>query len=346
MSAINSHPHRPAWPGAPLLLACALVWMCTHGIAFTDYREFKALISSWTLVTLPPEKQYLYSSPLMASLGRALAPWLGAAGAYALLSLGGLAFWAWALHRWLLRNVKASTTACWLLVLSTSLPMVLFQWIGKSDAYLLGAWLMLCTTEKRASHAVLAFAMVMSHRELALLILALQAALEVRVRFWAAMGAALGLGVMLAYHHALLNVVPVGRVAYATQSPLSIPMGNMDMWPAMLACALSWFWLPCLLIGRPPVKEWLLMAACVGVACMTLDHTRVFSVLSMPLVLASLPRIVARLALMAHGPRRAWHLGILILAVLPSAQLINFDVKGPRTIDNIEMLQSFLRRAP
>lgn len=336
---LGRHPHL-------IVALCVVVWLCVHGVAFTDFREFKLLIGSWSQLTLPPDKQYLYSSPWLAGLGRLLSPVLGASLSYAALCAMGLLLLVAALHRDLRRqHGQESVWLAWLLLMATPLPMVCLQWIGKSDTYLLAAWLLMRSTNKSLAHAALASTMVLCHRELGLLILTVDAFLSQRFRAGALAGALGGLGLMAVYHHVVLDAVPVSRIAYATQDQWAIPLGNLSMWPAMLACSMSWFWVTAIAFCRPGWRDALVLVACLAVAAMTLDFTRVFCLLSMPWLLDLLQRGLPAAA-QATRISRLWQTAIVLIAIMPSAQLINFEVKGSRSLDNLDMLRSAMHKAP
>lgn len=332
-------------PTPKLLWLCALVWLCVHGVAFTDFREFKVLLTSWTELALPLDKQFLYSSPWLAMLGRALAPLLGPSLSYATLCIAGLGLLGFSLHKSLLRSCGPDKVwLAWLLLMSTPLPMVLLQWVGKSDSYLLAAWLLMRLTNRQAVHLALAMVMVLCHRELALLILSLDALLARRLRPAVLVGAAVGIGMMAAYHHVILDRVPAGRVAYAAQGQWSIPLGNLTMWPAMLACSLSWAWVPFIAFCKPKWLDAALLVTCLGIAAMTLDFTRIFVLLSLPWLLQLTQRGTLAAAQAIQKDRR-WVLVVALLATLPSAQLVNFKITGSRIFENIDMLNSIISHA-
>jgi hypothetical protein len=338
-SPVGRHTHH-------LVILCLLAWLCLHGIAFTDFREFKLLLTSWSQLTLPPEKQYLYSSPWLAGLGRVVSPLLSPSLSYAALCATGLLLLVATLHKYLLSEHGANEAwVAWLLLMATPLPMVWLQWIGKSDTYLLSAWLLMRLVNRPAIHAALAMVMVLCHRELALLILMMDALLSRHIRLGTLLGALMGLGLMALYHHVVLEAAPMGRIAYATQDRWSIPLGNLSVWPAMLTCSMSWFWISVIAFCRPGWRDAIVLLACLAVAAMTLDFTRVFGLLSMPWILDLLQRGVPAAAQAAHTSR-LWRVGIILMAIMPSAQLINFEVKGPRILDNITMMLGALHKTP
>ena len=265
---------------------------------------------------------------------------------YAALCALGLLLLASVLHKSFLReHGENEAWIAWLLLMATPLPMVWLQWIGKSDTYLLSAWLLMRLTNRPVIHAALAMVMVLCHRELALLILMMDVLLSRRLRPGTLVGALTGIGLMALYHHVVLEAAPMGRIAYATQDRWSIPLGNLSVWPAMLACSMSWFWITAIAFCRPGWRDAIVLLACMAVAAMTLDFTRVFGLLSMPWILDLLQRGVPAAA---HAARtsRLWHAGIILLAIMPSAQLINFEVKGSRSLDNITMMLGAVHKTP
>lgn len=326
--------HRPAWAW---ILASIAVWAILNGLAFADYREFRVLVNAWQTVSLPPNRQFLYSSPFYFALGSLFSP-LGEAIAYSLVAFIGLALLGWALVRYLRVNFGAADAPLALIFLLWSpLLLVSLQWIGKSDTYLLAFYLLITLNARPWQQVLLGALMALCHRELAPLILALDFFLNRRVRTGAWLGLLVGVALLAVYHHLILNQPPSSRMDFVATERWATPLGNLRMLPAMLLLSLSYFWLYVMAFARPNWVTVLAFMGCQAVSLMTLDFTRVHALLAMPLVLHLLKLGFPAAKAWATG-QRLW-LALLVIA-LPGFQLINFEVMGSRTQENANALRN------
>jgi hypothetical protein len=171
--------------------------------------------------------------------------------------------------------------------------------------------------------------MILGHGEMGALILAASAFLGL-VRWRTALaGAAAGIALMLAYHNLVLPAPPQSRAEVGMRL-LRESIDAVLATPVLhLVFTFGGFWL-CVWKARPMRARWWLIVFGAGVmASVTIDFTRVFTLLGLPAAIAAVDRLVARLP-PEQGESRApaW------LRALPILALVQVHLIGPYSYDS------------
>jgi hypothetical protein len=288
--------------GAPtlaLLMLPALVWL--YGWRTIDTVEWRTITAAPFAVSLDPSQQFLYGSPFTFLLG-----WyyerqgLTFDASFVVVHGLGLVFFGSTLFHCLTVLCSARGRAAGVIVLAGSpLLFVVLTWIGKSDPFLLGFYLLLVCSKSPLTQALLAMSMIACHRELAAAILVAHAILHGPSRAIAAGGLA-GLAGSFVFTFFLLR---------AAAHPLTY-----------LVASLGPFWL---YVARPSAltaRRTVVLAMAASLAAVTFDFTRVFIIVSTPLLLVLTREVVDELR---NGGVLFWgrRVGLGALALLAFAQI-------------------------
>ena len=274
----------------PWLLA-ALVAIA-YGIRLNDTRELvEAAVDPYRMV-LPPEREFLYGSPLPLFLvSYFIHQGIPGPAAYLWVQVMGAALFVAGLHRTLGRGVSVETRNLTLTVLLTSpLLVTLLLWFGKSDLYLLGFFLLLTSSPSKSSQVGLAALMIISHRELASVLLLMHGLLTPGRWRPIAVGLVAGHAIVAGYT-GMLSPQPASRVDFAWQHATALigifaatPLLHLFV-PATLTAiyaamrTLTW-------------RAATVLAVALAFAVVAQDFTRVFTIISMP-VLVDAARMIA-----------------------------------------------------
>jgi hypothetical protein len=283
-------------------LVCRHAWIvvilfaCAYGLRTSGEAEFRTVSAAPLVTNLPPQDQYLYSSPLTF--------WIGAyyqhhgldyAWAFFTVNAIGLALFFVALRAVLTCECGDDRSAAALVLFTSPLLFVMLSWIGKSDAFLLGFFFLFMLSESAVAQAVLASAMVLCHAEMGAAVLFVYLCLE-RRRWPAIMaGVIVGETAVFTYTHFLLSPEPISRATYA--------LGHWpDLWrifwshPLLhLAATFGPFWAyAATRTVIQPIRAFVFVVA-LGLAAASYDFTRVFVIVSTPLLLDITREIVADL---------------------------------------------------
>jgi hypothetical protein len=275
----------------PWLLA-ALVTIA-YGIRLNDTRELvDAAVNPYRMV-LPPDRQFLYGSPLPLFLvSYFIHQGLPGMAAYIWVQLVGIGLFVVGLQRALGDRVSEDTRKLALTVLLTSpLLVTLLLWFGKSDVYLLGFFLLLASSPSAASRVALAVLMLISHRELATVLLLMYGLLTPGK--WRTIAIGLFAGhALLAVYSGLLIPHPASRADFARQHASELigvfaatPLLHLIM-PAMLT----------VLYAATRMLTWravTVLAIALAMAMVAQDFTRVFTIVSAPLLVDAARTIAA-----------------------------------------------------
>lgn len=273
-----------------------LGFVLLNGVRFTDVADAQRLAAQPFALLADVERQFLHGSPFTFVLAAPAAELLGPWPAWILVTAGGFAVLALALRRFLAAFAPAQRHTILVVLASSPLLLVLTRWIGKSDPYLVGFYLLFITEPRAAVKSSLAAAMVLCHRELASVILVLHLVCARRDVAPLVAGLAAGHGLVLGYWQ-LLPAPPATRAAYAAGHGETI-LGAVAHAPLVhVAFALNWFWY-FLAANARRARDVLPVVAVLGVAALATDYTRVASLCALPIILhvavrtpaAALPR--------------------------------------------------------
>ena len=307
------------------------VFVVAYGIRTNDQVEFRTISAAPFGMNLPPDHQFLYGSPLTFFVGSYyLHHGLDDRASYFVVHLLGVLLFLVSLRKALARGLDdEGRRAATIVLLSSPLLFIVLSWIGKSDALLLALFFLLTTTESAATEVVLCVLMVLCHREMGAAVLVAYLCLKRRGWRTIVLGLAVGETAIFVYTQVLLSSVPASRTAYAVGHASTF--WNMFWSHPLLHVLASFgpFWI--YVVTRRTVTP---AAAAIFVAALALsivsqDFTRVFVIVSTPLLLDMTREAVADITQhggIAIGPYR---LGIHALWPLMFVQV---QLAGPKLL--------------
>ena len=263
------------------------VFVAAYGIRTNDEIEFRTTSAAPFGMNLPPDHQFLYGSPFTFFVGSYyLHHGLDDRASYFVVHLLGVALLCVSLRKALARGLDDEGLRLATIVTSSSpLLFVVLSWIGKSDAYLLAFFFLLTLTESAATQAVLCVLMVLCHRELGAAVLA--AYLLLGRGSWRpiVLGLALGETALVAYTQLLLSSAPESRAAYAV-SHAAIFWNAFWSHPFLhLFASFGPFWVYVVTRKRLTPASAVIVVAALALSIVSQDFTRVFVIVSTPLLL-------------------------------------------------------------
>ena len=313
------------------------VFLCAYGAATIDVGDFRVLSAAPLQLHVEPSRQFLHFSPLPFVLGYPVTRAMGPAWAFAIVMLGGLIFSAAALRRFVAVRYGTRQNDAMLMVFATPLMIVLSQYIGKSDPFMVAFLLLLAASTNPMVQVLMACLVVLSHLEMGLLVLVSAIFLRIVPVRWTTIGGLAGVLLVLGYHHYLLPAPPQSRadmgVAY-----LSVAADAVMNTPVLhLVAMFGPFWL-CVLTARHLGWRWFLVfVATTAVASATLDFTRVFILVGLPLVIAIVDNVVTR----SHEATPGW-LSVLPLFAFFQVHLLSTYVYDSRVPQLLGRLLEFM----
>ena len=283
-------PSRHAW------LAVGL-FACVYGLRTIDEAAFRIISAAPFVMNLPPESQYLYGSPLTFWLGSYYQHHgLDYAWAFATVNGLGLTLFFVSLYALLRRECHDDWSVAATILFTSPLLLIVLSWIGKSDAFLLGFYFLFTLSDSRVTQAILCGLMALCHRELAIILLCVDLCLQRRC--WQAIGTGLLFGetAVYVYTQLLLSPAPVSRAIYAA-GQLSQLWRIFWSHPALhLMATFGPFWVFALSrVFVKPVRA-LAFGVSFGLALLSYDFTRIFAIISAPLLLEISREVVAEAA--------------------------------------------------
>ena len=265
-----------------------------YGLRTNGEAEFRTISAAPFAMNLPAQDQYLYSSPFTFFLGSYYQHHgLDYAWAFFVVNALGLAAFFVSLYRLLATGRFGDRSAAALVLFTSPLLFVMLSWIGKSDAYLLAFYFMFTLSESRVSQAVLAGLMILCHAEMGAVVLCIDWCLTRRRGVAIALGVIAGEGAVLTYTHLLLSPSPDSRVTYVLTHSAELWIIFRSHPFLHLAATLGPFWVyAATRVFTDPLRI-ALFAVALSLAAASYDFTRVFVIVSTPMLLAITREVVA-----------------------------------------------------
>lgn len=311
-----------AWLRNRPLLVIPL-FLCLYGYGTIDTEAFRILSAAPLTLHPDPGRQFLQFSPVVYFLGYPFTQVLGATWSFAIVMGGGLVVFAAALRQFAAVRYGDRQGDAMLMVFATPLLIVLTQYLGKSDLFMVSAFLLLVASSGAAAQVALGAIVVLGHFEMGLLMLVAAIVLGILPRR-AALGAIAGVVLLYGYHHALLPAVPQSRATVGTDFLSEALTAVMNTPVLHLIFTFGAFWI-CVLTAGPLGWRWrAAFVATLALASATLDFTRVFTLLALPMIIAVIDRVLA------HPADRppAW------LAVLPLLAFVQVHLLSGYVFDS------------
>lgn len=270
------------------------LFLAVYGYGTIDVADFYRLSAAPLSLNSETSKQFLQFSPLPYFLGYPLTSTLGPRWSFAIVMLGGFSLCLLALRRLVAARYGSRQGEAALMFFATPLLIVLTQYLGKSDSYLLALVLLLPTISNPIGQILVTTLVIVSHLEIGLIVLASAMFLRILPVRTTIPGALIGAVLMFGYYNYLLPEPPqsradmsVGFFSEAVAAVMSTPVLH-------LVAMFGPFWW-CVLNARPLGWRWLtVFAGTTIIACATLDFSRVFTLLGLPLVIVVVDRYFAQ----------------------------------------------------
>jgi hypothetical protein len=289
---------RVILPRSPAAQAAAIiplfVWL--YGWQTVDLVEWRTVSAAPFQLSLDPPRQFLYGSPFGFMLGAYYQrQGLGFRDAFVVVHAIGLALLGYATVRALKVRCGPDYWGAAALLLATSpLLLITLQWIGKDDTFLLAFYLLLISTRSGLWRVLLAVLMVACHRELAVAMLVAHLLVR-RDGGHVIVGAIAGVAGSLLYTHVLLSQPPATRIDYVLQHGGQLVARAAAHPFIYFAAALGPFWIYVLRPAAVTVARLAVLLMAGVLASITLDFTRVFVLVALPLLLVVIEDLVAEL---------------------------------------------------
>ena len=297
------------------LLFFAAIVLVT-GVRFVDEDALAALHAE-PFRAVPEMRAYLHASPLGVFVGHAVRADSPRRAQALSMTMTAAALGAVLLYG---RSALAEPGQRWIffrLVALSPLIHVLIFWVGKSDAFLVAAYMLLLVARQPVVVCGLSLVMTLAHPEQATVVLIAHLVLARPGRALVLahlLGWAMGVGVWQAYL-AELGLAGSPRVEWLANRMDLLVRANLFRPVTMLWLSFSWFWIPVLVHARrrPGWALPVLAAGCFTVAALAVDFTRTFTMLSLPLMV----HVAHELARDDGGALRPWLRPLTVLAFLP-----------------------------
>jgi hypothetical protein len=300
------------------------VFILLYGWQIVDLAEWRTLTAAPFTLGLDPSRQFLYGSPFSYLLGAYYQrQGLGFLDSFVVVHGIGLLLLAYAAVRALRAGCGADHWGAGaLLVAASPLLLTVTLWIGKDDTFLLAFYLFMLSTKSSVTRALLGALMVLCHRELGTAMLVAHVLVR-RDGAAAIAGAAAGLIVSMVYTNVLMNAAPATRMEYALTHARGIAARVFANPVIYFAAALGPFWIYVLRPSALTVARIVVLMMAAALAAMTLDFTRIFVLVSVPLLLVVTEDLVAELrdtgGIWLAG--RRWPVGVLGILALTQVHL-------------------------
>ena len=319
------------------------LFLALYGAATIDVSDFRVLSSAPLQLHVDQSRQFLHFSSLPFVLGYPVTRAVGPASSFWIVMLGGLIFAAAALRRCVAVRYGSRQNDAMLMVFATPLLIVLSQYIGKSDSFMVAFLLLLVASTNPLMQVLLACLVVSSHLEIGLLVLGSAMFLRILPMRWTTLGALAGVLLVFGYHHYLLPAPPQSRADMGVEY-LSAAVGAVMATPVLhLASMFGPFWFCVVMTGRPNWRWVTMFALTAVVASATLDFTRVFILVGVPLVIAIVDDAIPRAdAVDAGAATPAWF-SVLPLCAFFQVHLLSTNVYDSRMPQLIGRLLEYLR---
>jgi hypothetical protein len=285
---IESHsPHPLIW-----LFGIFIATFLINGIFFTDFDAFQSIAHDPTHIVVPPDRQFLYSSPINFLVAAAF----GVGSSYAafqimhfaelilmLLLVGFSVMHMFADRKQQVRFIcMLSLTPLW---------YVTMKWVGKPDPLLIGLFFW-CWAHRSPWRIVWVIIMIGAHREMGTLTAFFLYLLEDKKDNSLLYGIALGNGLHVIYQYSVLNQPPQSRAEFMglhAQDLITVFVSKPGLF---IMATLSWYWIVAL---TEPFRrrEWAMLGIAFACATLNFDHTRDFIITAMPPIAFQLARMIA-----------------------------------------------------
>ncbi len=307
-----------------------------YGYGTIDINDYRVLSAAPLALHPVPSRQFLHFSPLAYFLGYPFTATIGGTWSFAIVMGGGLVCFAAALRHFAAVRYRAHQHDAMLMILATPLLIVLTQYLGKSDLYLVVFVLLLVASPSPVMQVVFSALIVLCHLEMGLLILVSAMFLGIVPWRGAIAGGVAGVLLMLGYHQSLPAPpqsragMSVGFVSEALEAVMDTPILH-------LVFTFGAFWM-CVLTAWPLGWRWrMVLAGTLVLATVMLDFTRVFNLVGLPMTIAVVDKVFPAAADGAAPGAPRWFIALPLLAFVQVHLLSGyvFDSRVPALVGRL-----------
>lgn len=260
------------------------VFVLLYGVTADNLDAFVKLYKN-PFELLPAHMQRLQESPIQFLLGYFLFNSLPPYIAYILVQILGGVFLIWT-YLLLLKNREIVHSELFLILALSPFLLVLFTWHGKPDIFLIASCFgMLATSQKNKSLFPIFFlCSVFSHPQITIFYVVFFLILnQVKFTLLLLLSAVLSYGLYFGYINELGEFSTRSDFIFENFKALIITQVSQPFFS--IFCTFGWLWIPILYLRSSLSFRFFSVAVlCFGITLTTLDHTRVFVLLSIPLL--------------------------------------------------------------
>lgn len=277
----------------PILSVFLVTTLFINGIAKVDIDDY-AYITTHIFNTNPNlNRQFLYGSPFTFFLGWPVTKLFGTNISFHIIHGTGLILFSLSLGKYLHEEFHKKSNNALFVLMTTPLFFILTQWIGKSDAYLLAFLLATYWLHDNRIIFLTSTATVLCHQEIGSILLLFQVTILKRNPAPAIAALIAGNAGVYIFEHFLLSPIPQqNRTAYALEGLRYRVEQFLEHPLPYLTYSLGGLWVYVCCLTRPTIREALIYIAAFVLSVLGADSTRVFCLLSVPLLLSLTHRIV------------------------------------------------------
>ena len=261
-----------------------VVFFLLYGVTDFSYDQFVVLYKN-PFELLSPIRQWLHESPIQFLLGyflfKSLPPYI----AYILVQILGGMFLIWT-YLLLLKNREIVHSELFLILALSPFLLVLFTWHGKPDIFLIASCFgMLATSQKNKSLFPIFFlCSVFSHPQITIFYVVFFLILnQVKFTLVLLFSIVLSYGLYFGYIYELGEFSNRADFIFKNFRKLVLTQINQPFFS--IFCTFGWLWIPILYLRSSlPFRFFFVALLCFGITLTTVDHTRVFVLLSIPLL--------------------------------------------------------------
>tara|TARA_B100000787_G_C16145831_1_gene274197 strand:- start:108 stop:1127 length:1020 start_codon:yes stop_codon:yes gene_type:complete len=260
------------------------VFVSLYGVTTYGIGEFGKLYEN-PFELLPAQAQWLHESPIQYLIGYILFNSLPPYIAYILVQIIGGVFLIWS-YLLLLKNREIMHSELFLILAMSPFLLVIFTWHGKPDIFLIASCFgMLATSQKNKSLFPIFFlCSVFSHPQITIFYVVFFLILnQVKFSLVLLLSAVLSYGLYFGYINELGDFS--NRYDYIFENFRRLLLTQAKQPFFSIFCTFGWLWIPILYLRSSLSFRFFTVAVlCFGITLATLDHTRVFVLLSIPLL--------------------------------------------------------------
>lgn len=261
-----------------------VIFFLIYGLGAWHFSEFRELYLD-PMKLLNEDRQWLQESPIQYLIGYTLFERFDAGPAYVLTQLVGVLFLLVS-YFLLLKNGNIKHSQIFLVLALSPFLFTIFVWFGKADIFLIASCFGMLATVKKNRYLFSLFLLIstFSHVQITIFYLLFFLILkQARVDRFFLLGIIISSALYSIYIYKLN--ADFGRVDYMYDALLILLKHHVRAPLFDLFSTFGWLWLPIIYFRKSlSVRFYIVAILCFFITVLTLDHTRVFMLLSLPVL--------------------------------------------------------------